>query len=130
MTHEKKSKSEKLKFLKLMGHKNAEAFWDEIEEQIKGNNKVQKTGNAIKKANDELERQFAQGRNTIEKRGLGRWFLKDFTLFCLRFLDNPVQYKPLSKPISKYKINSNEQQQIYQRDPYRSADGIVYVIFS
>ena len=72
MTHEKKSKSEKLKFLKLMGHKNAEAFWDEIEEQIKGNNKVQKTGNAIKKANDELERQFAQGRNTIEKRGLGR----------------------------------------------------------
>lgn len=53
MAADKKSKAEKIKFLKLMGVGNAEEKWDEIEEQVKSK-KTYFLSNANKKASSDL----------------------------------------------------------------------------
>ena len=69
MTVNKKSKQERIKFLKLMGIGKAEEYWSEIERLLL---KKKSTSAEGKKASEDLERQFSQSRNTFEKKGLGR----------------------------------------------------------
>lgn len=68
MTINKKSKEERIKFLKLMGIGMAAEYWTEIEQLLKSKKGI-KDG---KKITEELERQFTLGRSGVEKRGLGK----------------------------------------------------------
>jgi hypothetical protein len=68
MTVNRKSKEERVKFLKLMGIGKAAEYWDDIEELLKSKKGI-KDG---KKMTEELERQFGLARSGIEKRGLGK----------------------------------------------------------
>ncbi len=62
MTSERKSKEERIKFMKLMGCRNVQSHWNEIEQQLKGQNKYT---NNNKKASEELQKQFDAGRGTF-----------------------------------------------------------------
>lgn len=67
MTLNKKTKEERIKFLKLMGIGKAAEYWDDIEELLK-----KKKGTVdSKRTSDDLERQFSLGRSGLIKRGLG-----------------------------------------------------------
>lgn len=68
MTINRKSKEERVKFLKFMGIGKAEEYWGQIEVLLKSK-KGSKDG---KKVSEELERQFSLGRSGVEKRGLGK----------------------------------------------------------
>jgi hypothetical protein len=68
MTINKKSKEERIKFLKLMGIVKAAEYWNDIEQLLRTNKGI-KDG---KKITEELERQFSLGRSALEKRGLGK----------------------------------------------------------
>lgn len=59
MTSDKKTKDERVKFLKLMGCKNVDEEWEEIEKYLKKGNRFPTAG---KKTNEDLEKQFSAGR--------------------------------------------------------------------
>ena len=70
MTIQGKGKQQKIKFMKLMGHKNIENEWSAVEQYLKESTLKQKM--AAKKMEDDLERQFMSGRSNAEKKGLGK----------------------------------------------------------
>lgn len=70
MTADKKSKTERIKFLKLMGCRNVEEGWDTIEAYLK---RQILFNSSSKRAAEELEKQFALGRSNAEKKGLGKY---------------------------------------------------------
>ena len=60
MTADRKTKSERIKFLKLMGCKNIEDGWDKIEAYLKTQIMF---NSSSKRAAEDLEKQFTLGRS-------------------------------------------------------------------
>jgi hypothetical protein len=69
MASEKRSRDEKIKFLKLMGCKNVEENWEQIEVCLKDQTKYH---NSMKKSMEELSRQFEAGKTGNLRKGLGK----------------------------------------------------------
>ena len=70
MSMQGKGKQQKIKFMKLMGHKNIQNEWSAVEQYLKESTLKEKM--AAKKMEDELQKQFMSGRSNAEKRGLGK----------------------------------------------------------